>query len=802
MKSNNISNNTYKFLLLVCMVAAIAFVHFVILAPKVGAAPVTGFKPGRIIEDSVFTNSSSMSAAQIQNFLNSKVPNCDTWGTQPSEFGGGTRAQWGAARGTPAPFICLRNYSENGKSAAQIIYDVAQEFAINPQVLIVLLQKEQGLVTDTWPLPGQYKTATGYGCPDTAPCASQYFGLTNQLRWSGRMFRSIMNNSPGWYTPYILGNNQIKWNPVASCGASTVNIENRSTQALYNYTPYRPNQAALNAGYGTGDSCSSYGNRNFYLYFKDWFGYNAGPVAFKTANSPTVYVNVSGVKLAVPYIAVMQDYGISADSIQTVSQAYVDSIPSPAAGTGVSSSIAHLVKSPRDDDEDGGSVYLISRGVRYQIQSMSQFFSFGFREEDISFLPLGYVFSFSGGGFLSNYVTSPYGNAFKVSNNVKQTYFDYNSYAPDNPGDSTSALSYFLLDRIPSGNPIVKHPAIVKYSDSEAAYLYMNNKYYAINSPSVLGCWGFESTIKLPVYRTLQNNYIAPITPDSSLGCTITSSRGTETLGTVMRLPIPASYGLQSATINSDLTDLSARMPTRSAPMSQYVKSQDSAAVWHVESGKKRLIPSYNNFSLLGLNDWMIDIISSETVNSITDDGLKLAPGQVVKEKDSATVYTIGDGKRIAYDSGDLFSAYRNSWNDIETYSKADLDRHHPYQGDLTKSLLVNKSNDTVYLVGMNGCYVFKSDSLSAYGINVSSLKSAQNYDSSVFKPLNGKCTSEVTPFIKRTDQSLVYWVNDGKKHPLNSYSAMISKNNGKAPVIIETNQAILSSLPDGATIN
>ena len=222
------------------------------------ASPVVGFNAGRIIDDGVFTNTNSMNAGQIQAFLNSKVPTCETWHAP--------------GYGQNPPFTCLKDFSENGRSAAQIIYDTAQEFQINPQVLIVLLQKEQGLVTDTWPLPVQYRSATGYGCPDTAPCDSQYYGLTNQIRWSGRMFRAIMNNSPTWFTPYVLGDNYIRWSPNSSCGGSTVNIQNRATQALYNYTPYQPNQSALNAGYGMGDSCGAYGNRNFYLYFTGWFG--------------------------------------------------------------------------------------------------------------------------------------------------------------------------------------------------------------------------------------------------------------------------------------------------------------------------------------------------------------------------------------------------------------------------------------------------------------------------------------------------------------------------------------------------
>lgn len=238
-------------------------------------AEAQSFNAGRIMEDSVFTHYNSMNTNQIQSFLNSKVPQCDTNGNKPSEYGGGTRRQYAASRGVNPPFTCLKDYRQNNKSAAQIIRDAAHEFRINPQVIIVLIQKEQGLVTDEWPWPVQYRSATGYGCPDTAPCDSQYYGLTNQVRWAARMFRAIMDNSPSWYTPYVLGNNQIPWNPdIGRCGYSTVNIQNRATQALYNYTPYRPNQAALNAGYGTGDSCSSYGNRNFFLYFRDWFGFN------------------------------------------------------------------------------------------------------------------------------------------------------------------------------------------------------------------------------------------------------------------------------------------------------------------------------------------------------------------------------------------------------------------------------------------------------------------------------------------------------------------------------------------------
>jgi hypothetical protein len=121
------------------------------------------FNAGRIIDDSVFFNSNAMSVAEIQNFLNSKV-DCDFDGSEM--VGSITRAQYAAQRGYPTTFTCLPQYKENPTtrennigspnstpagaiSAAQIIYNVSATYGVSSKALIVLLQKEQGLVTET-----------------------------------------------------------------------------------------------------------------------------------------------------------------------------------------------------------------------------------------------------------------------------------------------------------------------------------------------------------------------------------------------------------------------------------------------------------------------------------------------------------------------------------------------------------------------------------------------------------------------------------------------------------------------------
>jgi hypothetical protein len=258
------------------------------LAVPANAWAISGsdFQAGRIIDDSVFFNPATIDVNTIQAFLNSKVPLCDTNGTQIR--GATTRAAYGTASGYPPPYTCLKDYAQstptlpavrglcnqyNGgtKSSAQIIYDVAQACGVNPEVLLVLLEKEQSLITDDWPWSTEYQSATGYGCPDTAACDSTYYGFFNQVFNAAQQFKRYARDSSSF--SYVSGrNNFIQYKPNTNCGGSSVFIQNQATAGLYNYTPYQPNAAALGNLNGQGDSCSAYGNRNFWKLFNDWFG--------------------------------------------------------------------------------------------------------------------------------------------------------------------------------------------------------------------------------------------------------------------------------------------------------------------------------------------------------------------------------------------------------------------------------------------------------------------------------------------------------------------------------------------------
>lgn len=274
------------------LLALVAGLGFVLYGSPASALSGADWQVGNIADDNLFFRTSELSPNDIQALLISKVPSCDTWGSQA--YGGTTRASYAASRGYSTPFTCLKDYSQNvqgkaadaycstiasgTKSAAVILYEVSNACGINSKVLVDMLEKEQGLVSDDWPWSIQYRSAMGYGCPDTAPCDAEYYGFFNQVYNAARQFKVYRNNSTSYrYRAFQF--NFIQWSPDGNCGGSSVYIHNYATAGLYNYTPYQPNQAALNNLYGSGDNCSAYGNRNFWRLYNDWFGstrlYNA-----------------------------------------------------------------------------------------------------------------------------------------------------------------------------------------------------------------------------------------------------------------------------------------------------------------------------------------------------------------------------------------------------------------------------------------------------------------------------------------------------------------------------------------------
>ncbi len=242
-----------------------------ILVPVAAAEPAVAadganFDAGMIISDETFYNSAAMNEGQIQAFLNQKGASCS-----PNSLPCVKDITLSyAARGGDQ--YCGTLPAATNVRAAAMLVAVSIACGINPQVLLVLVEKEQSLVSRSSPSDYSYRYATGFACPDSPPgCDDALSGFVTQVYLAAKQFNRYKIN-PGSYNFQAGRVNNILYNPNPACGASGVFIRNQATAGLYNYTPYQPNASALANLYGSGDACGSYGNRNFWRMFTDWFG--------------------------------------------------------------------------------------------------------------------------------------------------------------------------------------------------------------------------------------------------------------------------------------------------------------------------------------------------------------------------------------------------------------------------------------------------------------------------------------------------------------------------------------------------
>lgn len=223
----------------------------------------TEFNPGFLISDQEFLNSNSMSSSQIQKFLEKENSYLATY-TTTSSYG---------QEKTAAQIIydaSANNYDCDGVTLSDKPTETERQqkckkiTTVNPKFLLVLLQKEQSLISTTNPKQSQLDWATGYGCPDSWACNPYYQGFGKQVNSAALQFRWYMLNPQNY--KFKADNTYTFKNQYGTISNSEieVRIENTATAALYNYTPHVYN-----------------GNYNFWKLWNKYFpsqGYTEGTV--------------------------------------------------------------------------------------------------------------------------------------------------------------------------------------------------------------------------------------------------------------------------------------------------------------------------------------------------------------------------------------------------------------------------------------------------------------------------------------------------------------------------------------------
>ncbi len=249
----------------------------ILSVPLSSAFGKTGFRAGNIISDAnMYQKTPSMSAAQIQKFLETQGAGC--------RGNGCLKNMRLNTRSFNADYYCKGSYrGANNEPVSQVIYKISQACQISPKVLLVTIQKEQSGITRNLSTVSQNKL-TGYGCPDGKPCDEQYYGVQNQIYQTAHQLQRY-RLKPGYYSFRGGKTANIQFSYQSGCGASKVRLENQATASLYNYTPFQPNQALLS---GNHDRCSSDGNYNFFNIYQRWFGDPRGSAPATTPNKKVV----------------------------------------------------------------------------------------------------------------------------------------------------------------------------------------------------------------------------------------------------------------------------------------------------------------------------------------------------------------------------------------------------------------------------------------------------------------------------------------------------------------------------------
>lgn len=595
--------------------------HFLTTTP---ARAVSGsdWRAGHIMDDSVFYNKGTMSVDQIQQFLNSKVTSCDEWGTQP--YNGTTRRAYAESKGVKFPLTCLKNYQENtsthdnnlegrpvpagSKGSAQIIWEAAQQYSINPQVLLVLLQKEQGLVLDDWPWPIEYRSATGYGCPDTAVCDSQYYGFFNQVNNAARQFRLYANN-PNQYN-YVPGaGNNIQYNPNSSCGSSSVTIDSQATASLYNYTPYQPNQAALANLYTTGDGCSAYGNRNFWRTFNDWFGASSGidPQLVSANNgNPTQYVLYGNALYPIPSAEIKLAWGLDKLVLVQISSDYVASLPTKAP-------LTRVLK-----PDNSNTVFLADNGLKYGFPSQQLMAAWGYSNSDISNVPARLSDALATSNTLGQVIHSPPSGAsgmYLVDGNVVHLIDSPDTFVAWQ-GDSSTAIipSDALFSHYTAGSAITTF----KIQNSGGQGFIVNAGFKMPADSATLSAFpGASATVGDPLINSLVNGpNVTPIVR-APVASTVFMVDGGQKHGfmTPAHLLAYSNNGQLATTV---LTQGHINKITQGFDVSNFLAVNTSGTTTYLLNGSKRQIPSAQLPSYLGggqkplvLSDAMLNQINN-----------------------------------------------------------------------------------------------------------------------------------------------------------------------------------------------
>lgn len=331
-------------------------------------AKAAEFNPHLIISDTDLTAYQTMTVQDVQNFLD--------------------------AQGSAIAKMKFQDSDGIMKSAAEIIIAAAVEDKINPRYILVVLQKEQSLVTSKNPSQKQLDWATGYGVCDSCsmndPSIQKFRGFATQVRRSAGIMRYYYDN---------ISQNWIKRAGQAyTIDSQTVTPQSNATAFLYTYTPH------------------IHGNQNFWKLWNQWFTkvYPDGSL-LQAAGDEIIYLIHNGQRK--PFKT--KSAFISRYNPETVLKVQPADLSSYEVGSPISLPNYSLLRTP------SGMLYLLIDDTKHPIASQAILKTLGYNPEEIEDVTDEDVAQYKNGTFITSASLYPLG-AIVQEKKSKQLYYAKN----------------------------------------------------------------------------------------------------------------------------------------------------------------------------------------------------------------------------------------------------------------------------------------------------------------------------------------------------------------------------------------
>ncbi len=508
----------------------------------VSHASADSFNQNRIIDDSIFDNANSMSASQIDSWLNSNFPSsCIS-------------THNGFSSPDPIGYNPSQGFLYGGNvSGGQVVYDAAQAYGINPQVLLATLQKESSVVSGDASYHCAYiNTAMGYGCPDSGSCPTNpatMSGFSKQVihaAWLFKFGEQRSEGNTGWAVikggwnnsddpPTCYGGPMTQGTLSRGCGqaatyfdgyttidGTAVHMDDGATAALYWYTPHFS------------------GNQHFFSIFTSWFGPTTNSSLYyaviQDPSANALYLQTSAGKYYLPSYDIMHDWGLDTLPVQQVSQTYFNSLPThgwvghllsddwgnlfvvenqklhwvrqsdylsllnlnasdAVQSLGLTRAIPSgtwLGRFAQDSSQPNGQIYLLDKGQKHPIPDANMLYEWRYTSDQLTTLSTSYLSSLATGSSVTQYAAT--GSTKYVVDSGRKLFFS-NSDVQNAYYGSSSSVSYdsSTLAFLPTNAATVFG---VNSTNGQWFMLEGGNKHY-ISSADLAQLWGKAASTPL-----------------------------------------------------------------------------------------------------------------------------------------------------------------------------------------------------------------------------------------------------------------------------------------------------------------